>query len=211
MEQAMPDAEQTPSLRISNIVYGRKSVGNKVHYLIDPRGVDPEMAIPETVVLKRWRRRKFDGYTFGGTRLSSTFWRAVAMAFTADPTKVCGLDQQQIEQIIKSSSETRRQGFLVLPSAQSLHAIFSIVGPKRLRQLLIRHTSAERQGHSGVPDLFLFATNVATSTRSIARFVEVKKPEEPVRPDQCEEITFLNQVRLHARVLRLKERGSRRR
>ena len=35
---------------------------------------------------------------------------------------------------------------------------------------------------------------------------EVKKPEETVKPDQHEEIEFLQSIGLHARVLRLDER-----
>jgi hypothetical protein len=40
----------------------------------------------------------------------------------------------------------------------------------------------------------------------IARFVEVKKPEEAVSGDQHEEIGFLRSLCLHARILRLVER-----
>jgi len=40
----------------------------------------------------------------------------------------------------------------------------------------------------------------------IARFVEVKKPEEELSQDQKEEIAFLQSLELHARVLRLIER-----
>jgi hypothetical protein len=38
-----------------------------------------------------------------------------------------------------------------------------------------------------------------------ARFVEVKKPEEPVRREQEEEIAFLQSLRLSAQVFRLSE------
>jgi hypothetical protein len=53
----------------------------------------------------------------------------------------------------------------------------------------------------------LFATSHNTGLPTIARFVEVKKPEEPVSPVQMAEIAFLNQMGLHARVLRLVERA----
>jgi hypothetical protein len=52
----------------------------------------------------------------------------------------------------------------------------------------------------------LFATSHSTGLPTIARFVEVKKPEEPVSTVQMAEIAFLNQLGLHARVLRLVER-----
>jgi hypothetical protein len=40
----------------------------------------------------------------------------------------------------------------------------------------------------------------------MARFVEVKKPDEPVSEDQHDEINFMIGMGLHARVLRLIER-----
>ena len=66
-----------PSLRISHIVHGRVFTGRRVKYLVDPNGQGEEREIPENVVLVRWRRRKFPGYSFSGCRLSSTLWRAL--------------------------------------------------------------------------------------------------------------------------------------
>jgi hypothetical protein len=43
----------------------------------------------------------------------------------------------------------------------------------------------------------------------MARFVEVKKPEEPVSDDQVEELAFMIGLGLNARVLRLQERRAR--
>jgi hypothetical protein len=74
-----------------------------------------------------------------------------------------------------------------------------------LQTIIARHTSSEHKGKSGVPDLFLFATNQTTGLPTIARFVEVKKPEEPASAVQLAEIDFLNGLGLHARVLRLIE------
>jgi hypothetical protein len=39
----------------------------------------------------------------------------------------------------------------------------------------------------------------------VARFVEVKRPDEEVSEDQHEEIEFLQSLGLHARVFRLQE------
>jgi hypothetical protein len=64
----------------------------------------------------------------------------------------------------------------------------------------------EHKGKSGIPDLFLFGTSQSTGPPTIARFVEVKKPEEPVSTFQIAEIAFLNQMGLHARVFSLVER-----
>ena len=86
-----------------------------------------------------------------------------------------------------------------------MYALFNICGPERLKVLIDKHTSKEHEGRSGVPDLFLFATNTQTGKPSIARFVEVKKPREPVSQDQKDEIELLNSMGLHARGMRLVE------
>ena len=203
----MSKIEQRLALRISHIVYGRETVGNRVKYLVDPRGNGTEKAIPETVVLKRWRRRQFSGCAFEGTRLSSTLWRSVHSAFRESAKTICSLDRMQIEAIVEKEHSTLKQQFLVLPNAAALHAIFSVLGPKRLELLISRHIAPEWAAHSGVPDLFFFAINLATRMPSIARFVEVKKPDEVVSKDQLAEIDFLNSLGLHARVLRLIERN----
>ncbi len=57
-----------------------------------------------------------------------------------------------------------------------------------------------------MPDLFLFAWQ-HEPRRVLGRFVEVKKPEEPLKPSQVEELAYLNGLGLKARVLRLTERG----
>jgi hypothetical protein len=41
-----------PALRISNIVYGRQTVRNRVQYFVDPIRDGNEKAVPETVVLE---------------------------------------------------------------------------------------------------------------------------------------------------------------
>jgi hypothetical protein len=102
MGRSLPKIEQRPALRISHIVYGREAVGNRVSYLVDPRGKGFENAIPETVVLKRWRQRQFPGHIFEGTRLSSTLWRSVHAAFPEDAKAICSLDRTQIEEIIEN-------------------------------------------------------------------------------------------------------------
>ena len=101
--------------------------------------------------------------------------------------------------------ELNSAGFLKLPAASTLHALCFICGPKRIQVLLDKHTSEEHKGKSGVPDLFLYSINQTTSKPSIARFVEVKKPDEPISPVQKEEIALLNSLGLHARVMRLIE------
>lgn len=194
-------------LKVSNIVYGRITNGNRVQYLVDPKGRGDEMAVPESVVLKRWRKRSLQDYTFSGARLSSTLWRAVSQSFGRNGIGICSLVTQQLQDKIDATrDELRNNGFLKLPSAGTLHAIFSTCGPDRLGKILERHLSDEHKGLSGVPDLFLFAKKQNNDQPIIAVFVEVKKPREPVSDVQQSEIDFLNSLNLSARVFRLSER-----
>jgi hypothetical protein len=84
--------------------------------------------------------------------------------------------------------------------------LFEVFGALRLEQLIERHNDPVRQDRFGTPDLFLDAIEDSTGKAAIARFVEVKKPEGPLKRDQTEEIAFLQELGLHARVLRLDER-----
>lgn len=203
----MKDSTVKPSLRISHIVYGRVSEGHRVTYLIDPKGDGENRAVPETVVLTRWRKRVFPGYTFSGARLSSTLWRAVAMAFGSNAKTICKLSKEELESISEASREIlSKNGFLKLPSSDVLHAIFAICLSDRLQKILDWHLSDAHKDKSGVPDLFLFAKSAASKNFVMGRFVEVKKPNERVSIAQKEEIDFLNGLGLNARVLRLIER-----
>lgn len=204
----MKETEAKPSLRISHIVYGRASVNGRVTYLVDQHGSGEERAIPEQVVLRRWRRRQFPGFVFSGERLSSTVWRAIPAMLGPDPEKWMALDVARLRDIREAKTKDLRVQHLTVPAAETLVALFAVCGSKRLSALVERHSQPARAGHSGVPDLFLFARG-AGGTRPIARFVEVKKPEEPVSQDQLNEIAFLQDHRLDARVLRLIERASR--
>jgi hypothetical protein len=202
----MKETSAKPALRISHIVHGRMAVKNRVHYLIDPKGKGSDHAVPESVVLKRWRKRQFPNHTFSGSRLSSTLWRAVHQAFGDNLSHWVSRSVLEIDENIKSNRVGLKAGdYLSLPSAETLQAMFMTCGLERLQIIIDRHISPEHKGKSGVPDLFLFATNQTTGLPSIARFVEVKKPEEPASSVQLAEIDFLNGLGLHARVLRLIE------
>jgi hypothetical protein len=201
----MKESDSKPSLRISHIVYGRQHEKGRVKYLVDPDGAGLERAIPEEVVLRRWRRRRFPGFTFSGERLSSTIWRALPELFQSAPEKWAILSILNLKEIRESGAARLREKHYVLPSAETMSALFSICGSIRLRALVNRHANADRVGRSGVPDLFLFACD-RNGKPVISRFVEVKKSEEPVSSDQLDEIRFLQNLGLHARVLRLIER-----
>jgi len=196
--------EKKPSLRISHIAHGRQSVGNKVKYLVDPKGQGDEFKIPEKLVLKRWRQRTFDGYVFKGAKLSSTLWRAWFVVF--GKTDVAKLSENLIKEKIANTKDERDTRHLKLPEAGAVLALAEHCGKNRVMALLERHNAESHQGKSGVPDLFLYAVHTATGRTSIARFVEVKKPGEPVRAEQKIELSLLNDLGFHARVFRLIER-----
>ena len=129
----MKETSAKPALRISHIVYGRMAVKNRVHYLIDPKGKGSEHAVPESVVLKRWRKRQFLNHTFSGARLSSTLWRAVHQAFGGNLSQWVGRSVLEIDENIKTNRVGLKAGdYLSLPSAETLHALFMTCGLVRL-------------------------------------------------------------------------------
>jgi hypothetical protein len=200
------ETEAKPALRISHIVYGRESDGTRVTYLVDPKGAGDKRAIPEQVVLKRWRRRVFPGFEFDGSRLSATVWRALPALLGPDVSQWGALTVEQLAARRAARPQALVEGFLKPPKAEIMHALFQVCGRSRLAKLVERHAQ-RKPGQSGVPDLFLFARDLKGRV-SIARFVEVKKPksEERVSQDQLDEIAFMRDLGLHARVLRLDER-----
>ncbi len=196
--------EKKPSLRISHIVCGRQSVGNKVKYLVDPKGLGTESKTPEKLVLKRWRQRKFKGYIFKGAKLSSTLWRAWFVVF--GEIDVATLSEVQIKAMVETSKNKLEPKYLKLPEPGAILALAKHCKMDRIKTLLKRHNDHSHEGKSGVPDLFLYAIHEVSGSVSIARFVEVKKPDEPIREDQKTELALLDALGFHARVFRLIER-----
>lgn len=195
-----------PSLHISNIVYGRKRVNNRVVYLVDPKGREPGSDIPEQVVLQRWRMRRKLGYSMSGTRLSPTLWRAMAEAFGPDAAAICALTNAEIRARLDYNRPSLRKAHLKLPNEGSIAALVQACGPLALQALLDRHTAPERGNRSGVPDLFLYAREATSQHLSSPLFVEVKKPGERISADQRSEISYMIRLGLNARVLVLIER-----
>jgi len=130
----------------------------------------------------------------------------VDAALGRDAKELCKMSQQELAVTVEAHRERLRSQYFSLPASESLYALFAVCGPHRLQLILNRHLSPEHAGLSGVPDLFVYAIDLAQGKPTIARFVEVKKPEEPASRAQLDEIDFLNRLGLHARVLRLKER-----
>jgi len=195
-----------PALHISNVVYGREHRGSRVSYLVDPRGHGTARDIPEVVVLRRWRARKTDGYHFSGGRMPPSTWRALPMILGDDVSTWSDFSEREIAERKVASAEARRALKVDAPAPNAIVALIAVCGAERLRAFVTRHADPTRWASPGVPDLFLFAWQ-DEPRRVLGRFVEVKKPEEPLKPSQVEELTYLNGIGLKARVLRLTERG----
>ena len=91
------EINKAPTLRISHIVRGRRNDGGRVNYLVDPKGNGEARAIPEDVVLIRWRKRIMKGHTFHGCRLGPNLWRGVDKVLGRDALNICGLEKTVIE------------------------------------------------------------------------------------------------------------------
>lgn len=195
-----------PALRISTIVYGRENRGKRVYYLVDHRGRGTEKAIPEEVVLKRWRKRVFTGFSFHGDRLQPNCWQAIDMLLREVPSqKWVELSEEQIRDLIVERADRLAQLKQSLPAASTIRALIHVCGVAKLEKIIGRHVGVEGGDRFGTPDLFLFACD-RMGNYSIARFVEVKRPDEVLMVTQRPEIEFLNQLGLKARVVRLLER-----
>lgn len=201
-----PESQKKPSLRVSQIVYGRESDGGRVRYLLDSKGRGTKREIPEKIVLIRWRQRVWEGYRFSGGRLGPNVWRGLAIALGESPN-ISWL-QWPVDQIQEKLDQSRAEMGIFkssVPAANVIHGLIHVCGIARLRKIMARHLDPKRGRSRGTPDLFLFAVD-RTGRPTMGRFVEVKKPEEPASDDQRAEIDFLNDLGLHARVVRLIER-----
>ncbi len=194
-----------PSLRISNIVYGRKTVNRRVTYLVGPPRPKNERAIPEQVVLARWRMRTSKTLSFSGTRLSPTLWRALPVVLGTDFKTWPAYDVPEIQRLKKRKANDLRKNRLKIPGAEIVHALIAVCRPESLSKLVDRHKTWGPSRRSGVPDLFLFARD-GKKRACRACFVEVKKPEERLLSSQRDEIIFMKDCSLNAGVLRLIER-----
>ncbi len=198
--------EKKPSLRISTIAYGSEKKGNRVVYLVNPKGKGSIKKNAEALVLYRWRRRVFKGYSFSGAKLNPKIWRTLPDIFGPNIKDWSLFTEEKINEILQKNKEEMQKTFTKLPSANVLYAIFQICKSKNITKLIERHNNPERANSYGTPDLFLFAKKIGIRKINIARFVEVKKPDEPLKHDQRDEIKFLQSLGLHARVIRLDER-----
>lgn len=198
------------SLRICKLVTGKSRVSTRVNYIVDPCNADDWKAIPEQVVLSRWRRRKSERLSARmGVRLPPSTWRALGVILPDDPALWKDLDEDDIRGFLARKKRTLRVQHLRAPAAEAIVAMIRIpqIGPRVTRKLIERHSDPEivDPRRPGVPDLFLWALD--RDDRPCApRFVEVKRPDERLSRQQREELQFLRSLGLKAGVFRLLER-----
>lgn len=201
----------SPALRISNIVYGRRNpTGHRVEYLLDHMDPNSTYHIPEQIVLRRWKAKDGSetGLRFSGFRLSPKIWKSLNFVFEADIQAMCDLNEDRLNKIFAKKSkeeEFKNQHFIII-TGDKLKRLTSALGPETLRRLMDRHNDPNFPERYGTPDLFLYAIQEGTDKIDHFRFVEVKKPDEPLSADQINELHFLiDELKVRARVLFLIE------
>jgi len=203
----MPDEFNSPALRISNIVHGRRNVADRVEYMLDPKGQDTsKFEIPEQIVLTRWRQRKSNAYVFGGMRLSPNIWRSVKVALGKDWSNIERLESTEIDKLYKASAAGLKSKKYKAVNGENLLKLVEGLGVTKFNALMTRHNDPERSKIYGTPDLFVWAISRNNKEIDHVRFIEVKKPREPLSEDQVNELHYLNfDLKIKARVLRLRE------
>ena len=203
----MPDEFNSPALRISNIVHGRRNVADRVEYMLDPKGQDTsKFEIPEQIVLTRWRQRKSNAYVFGGMRLSPNIWRSVRVALGKDWSNIERLESTEIDKLYKASAARLKSKKYKAVNGENLLKLAEGLGVTKFNALMTRHNDPERSKIYGTPDLFVWAISKNNKEIDHVRFIEVKKPREPLSEDQVNELHYLNfDLKVKARVLRLRE------
>ena len=200
-----PELNNSPALRISNLVYGReRREDGRVTYLLNEDS-DETRAIPEEIVLKRWRSRKQANKSFKGFRLSPNFWRAIGLALGKNAEKIKTLKIQEIEANFSKYKKDLKEQKYKIQSASNIIEVFKSLEIQQLQSILDRHLDPNRIDKYGTPDLFLYVSHTTNYSISMACFVEVKRPKEKLSDDQKNEINYLRSVGLKARVFRLKE------
>ena len=203
----MPDEFNSPALRISNIVHGRRNVADRVEYMLDPKGQDTsKFEIPEQIVLTRWRQRRSNAYVFGGMRLSPNIWRSVKVALGKDWSNIERLESTEIDKLYKASAARLKSKKYKAVNGENLLKLAEGLGVTKFNALMTRHNDPERSKIYGTPDLFVWAISRNNKEIDHVRFIEVKKPREPLSEDQVNELHYLNfDLKVKARVLRLRE------
>ena len=203
----MPDEFNSPALRISNIVHGRRNVADRVEYMLDPKGQDTsKFEIPEQIVLTRWRQRRSNAYQFGGMRLSPNIWRSIKVALGENWSNIERFEATEIDKLYKASAARLKSKKYKAVNGENLLKLVEGLGVTKFNALMTRHNDPERSKIYGTPDLFVWAISKNNKEIDHVRFIEVKKPREPLSEDQVNELHYLNfDLKVKARVLRLRE------
>ena len=203
----MPDEFNSPALRISNIVHGRRNVADRVEYMLDPKGQDTsKFEIPEQIVLTRWRQRRINAYQFGGMRLSPNIWRSIKVALGENWSNIERFEATEIDKLYKASAARLKSKKYKAVNGENLLKLVEGLGVTKFNALMTRHNDPERSKIYGTPDLFVWAVSENSEKIDHVRFIEVKKPREPLSEDQVNELHYLNfDLKVKARVLRLRE------
>ena len=203
----MPDEFNSPALRISNIVHGRRNVADRVEYMLDPKGQDTsKFEIPEQIVLTRWRQRRINAYQFGGMRLSPNIWRSIKVALGENWSNIERFEATEIDKLYKASAARLKSKKYKAVNGENLLKLAEGLGVTKFNALMTRHNDPERSKIYGTPDLFVWAISKNNKEIDHVRFIEVKKPREPLSEDQVNELHYLNfDLKVKARVLRLRE------
>jgi len=201
----------SPHLGISNIVFGRRTnSNNRVQYLVDAEGCEESgHKIPEKVVLSRWKQKVNQKYRFGGMRLSPNIWRSINIALGSIYPEIFNMDIDQIDLKYKAAAQTLRTFQYPTMVGMKVVRLMKGLGLEKFKVLMERHNDPSRSDKYGTPDLFLCAIKRNSGVIAYSRFVEVKKPNEPLSKDQISELHFLNGLNLKARCFRLKEQNTR--
>ena len=203
----MPDEFNSPALRISNIVHGRRNVADRVEYMLDPKGQDTsKFEIPEQIVLTRWRQRRSNAYQFGGMRLSPNIWRSIKVALGENCSNIERFEATEIDKLYKASAARLKSKKYKAVNGENLLKLVEGLGVTKFNALMTRHNDPDRSKIYGTPDLFVWAISKNNKEIDHVRFIEVKKPREPLSEDQVNELHYLNfDLKVKARVLRLRE------
>lgn len=198
----MTDEEFGISLGIARLATNRRNVNGRVQYLDEATG---KWVIPEEIVLRRWRRKNTrSGVVFKGARLPPGTWQAVlsclARGVGIDDTTAIAL-QRALDEMDGDRPDGPPLG---RPNVECLLAMGAYLKRRnKLQPILLRHQSVD-PASPGIPDLFLFRLE-EDGVVAGARFVEVKKPDEPLLTSQISELRFLRSLDLKAGVVRLIE------
>lgn len=153
----------------------------------------------EDIVIWRWRHRRGADVTFDGCRLPPGTWRLLQACIDAGLKISPELESETVRRFVDQVREQHRE-WRAPESGKLLALITTLSNRRRLMRILERE---RREAHPGIPDLFLFKRR-PDGTPFAGRFVEVKRPDERVSPEQQEEITFLRGLGLKAGVARLR-------